>query len=106
MHMPEMHMPVMHMPAVFRRQQDSPNTPPHIEFQPQHPPHTQFQPQPSNPNRADVEMGTVWGIPVLPQQIGHPIGQIHPAQQYQYRHRRNVKEAQKGWYLFKNKVWP
>nr|CAD2163149.1 unnamed protein product [Meloidogyne enterolobii] len=77
-HLSEMHLPEMQMPEFFHRRQNSPNIPQHTQFQPQHPPHTQFQPQPSNPNRADVEMGeVVWGYPV-----------------HQNRYRRNVKETQ------------
>jgi len=95
-HLSEMHLPEMHMPAFFHRRQNSPNIPQHTQFQPQHPPHTQFRPQQSNPNRADVEMGeVVWG---------YPVHDHFAAQQYQYRHRRNVKGTKKGWYLF-NKLW-
>uniref|UniRef100_A0A914M6V4 Uncharacterized protein n=1 Tax=Meloidogyne incognita TaxID=6306 RepID=A0A914M6V4_MELIC len=88
-HLSEMHLPEMQMPEFFHRRQNSPNIPQHTQFQPQHPPHTQFRPQPSNPNRADVEMGeVVWGYPV-----------------HQNRYRRNVKETQEGGHLFNNKLW-
>uniref|UniRef100_A0A914LSI5 Uncharacterized protein n=1 Tax=Meloidogyne incognita TaxID=6306 RepID=A0A914LSI5_MELIC len=101
-HLSEMHLPEMQMPEFFHRRQNSPNIPQHTQFQPQHPPHTQFRPQPSNPNRANVEMGVVWGYPAPQEQNRYPIGQI-PAQQYQHRPRRDVKETQKGWHLFNNK---
>uniref|UniRef100_A0A915M121 Uncharacterized protein n=1 Tax=Meloidogyne javanica TaxID=6303 RepID=A0A915M121_MELJA len=101
-HLSEMHLPEMQMPEFFHRRQNSPNIPQHTQFQPQHPPHTHFEPQQSNPNRANVEMGVVWGYPAPQEQIRYPIGQI-PAQQYQHRPRRDVKETQKGWHLFNNK---
>uniref|UniRef100_A0A915NNV4 Uncharacterized protein n=1 Tax=Meloidogyne floridensis TaxID=298350 RepID=A0A915NNV4_9BILA len=86
-HLSEMHLPEMHMPAFFHRRQNSPNIPQHTQLQPQHPPQTQFRPQQSNPNRADVEMGeVVWG---------YPVHDHFAAQQYQYRHRRNVKGTKK-----------